>query len=272
MRIIFQEFIECYREVSKFSNSNLHSDYIAPKYLTFLNELILENNISANPIELAKIDIAYCMVFFGLGVEGEAVLKKLFRKKYNPSYYHKLIYFIKMKPKQSNVERSAKWKVARDMELKELHQLVNELYKNKNHPDKTTTLSPLAIEFQMNLPYEKYYGGHQFRLGHYFRHLYQSFKYLENDPFLDDKRRYSYGKMFRAQLSTYEQALLFFNSISKMGMKWEYTPELLEVGNSPSRIITKYNLIKNLPGEHLFGIHYKKYYPNVDYETDEHNY
>lgn len=123
----------------------------------------------------------------------------------------------------------------------------------------------------MHLPYEKYYGGHQFRLGHYFRHLFQSYKYLDNTPWLDIERRYVYGKMLRAQLSTYEQALLLVNSLSSIGMKWELSPEMSNDNKNQQRLITKYNLIKNLPGEQLFGIRYKDYYPNVNYETDEHS-
>lgn len=270
MRIIFQDFIECYREVSKFSNSKNPSDYIMPKHLAKLQKIISSNKIKANPIELAKIDIAYCMVFYGLGEEGEMALRNLFLKKYNPDYYYKLLYFIKLKPKKTNIERFENWENVRDLDLENLHELLNELYKNRNHPDVTTNLSYAAKNLKMHLSYEKYYGGHQFRLGHYFRHLYQSYKYLESSPFLDDKRRYSYGKMLRAQLSTYEQALLLVNSISSLGMKWELTPELSNDGKSYSRLITKYNLIKNLPGKQLFGIRYKNYYPNVTYETDEH--
>jgi hypothetical protein len=177
---------------------------------------------------------------------------------------------MKLKPKRSNKERFIKWEQARGLELNKLHALIDELYNNRNHPEKTIGLSQLAQDFKMHLPYEKYYGGHQFRLGHYFRHLYQSYKYLENSTSLDDEQRYSYGKMYRAQLSTYEQALLLVNSISSIGMKWEYAPELSNDKKSYSRLITKYNLIKNLPGQHLFGIRYKTYYPNVAYETDEH--
>jgi len=33
-----------------------------------------------------------------------------------------------------------------------------------------------------------------------------------------------------------------------------------------NRLITKYNLIKNLPGEHILGIDYIHYYPNVKFE------
>lgn len=269
MRVIFQEFIECYREVKKFSNSKDPSDYIAPKYLERVQEIIAKNNPKISAIELARIDIAYCMVFYGVGTEGGIVIRKLFQNKYNPDYYFKLLYFMKLKPKRSNKERFSIWEQARDLELGKLHKLIDELYGNRNSPEKTTGLSQLAAEFKMHLPYEKYYGGHQFRLGHYFRHLYQSYKYLDGSANLNDEQRYAYGKMYRAQLSTYEQALLLVNSVSSLGMKWELTPELADDGTSYSKLITKYNLVKNLPGQHLFGIRYKTYYPDVDFETDE---
>lgn len=270
MRVIFQEFIECYREVKKFSNSKEPLDYIAPDYLIKIQQVIARNNLNATPIELARIDIAYSMTFYGVGTEGEVILRRLFRRKYNRHYYFKLLYFIKLKPKKTNKDRFEKWSKARDLELNKLHELVDELYKNRKHPEKNSELSQLGKDFKMNLSYEKYYGGHQFRLGHYFRHLFQSYKFLESSSSLDDKKRYSYGKMLRAQLSTYEQALLFINSVSSIGMKWEYTPELSSDNKTYSKLITKYNIIKNLPGQHLSGIRYKTYYPDVAYETDEH--
>ncbi|EHN8718884.1 hypothetical protein BFX86_16480 [Enterobacter hormaechei] len=270
MRVIFKEFIECYREVCKFSNSKNPKDYITKKHLEHLNDIIEKNNLTANPIDLARIDIAYCMVFYGVGEEGEIFLKNLFRKKYNSIYYYKLIYFIKLKPKKTNISRFHNWKTIRDLDLERLKALIDELYKNRKHPEKTLSLSDFAANLDMHLPYEKYYGGHQFRLGHYFRHLYQSYKYLDNTPFLSNERRYGYGKMLRAQLSTYEQALLLVNSLSNIGMKWELSPEMSSDNKSQQKFITKYNLIKNLPGEQLFGIRYKDYYPSVHYENDEH--
>lgn len=271
MRVIFKEFIECYREVCKFSNSKNPTDYITKKHLEHLNDIITKNNLTANPIDLARIDIAYCMVFYGVGEEGVIFLKNLFRKKYNSIYYYKLIYFIKLKPKKTNAARFKNWRTIRDLDLEKLTSLISELYKNRNHPERTAGLSEFARSLNIHLPYEKYYGGHQFRLGHYFRHLYQSYKYLDNTPWLDIERRYVYGKMLRAQLSTYEQALLLVNSLSSIGMKWELSPEMSNDNKNQQRLITKYNLIKNLPGEQLFGIRYKDYYPNVNYETDEHS-
>jgi len=269
IREIFNEFIECYREVRKFSNSTKTEDYLTPKYIEKLKKIKKDINPKINLIELARIDIAYSIVFYGIGVEGESIIRKNIQKKYNSVYYYKLLYWMKMKPKKSNTERYDNWKKARDLNLKDLHKLVDELYANRNHPEKVEQLSDLAKEFKMNLDYEKYYGGHQFRLGHFFRHLFQSYKYLNNHKDLTEKEKYAYGKMYRAQLSTYEQALLFINSISTIGMKWEFTPEKQSDPSIKTNLITTYNLIKNLPGEHLFGIRYKTYYKDVEYESLE---
>ena len=269
IREIFNEFIECYREVRKFSNSTKTEDYLNPKYAEKLKKVVKDINPKISLIELARIDIAYSIVFYGLGVEGESVIRKNIRKKYNSVYYYKLLYWMKMKPKKSNKDRYNNWKKSRDFPLKDLHKLVDELYANRNHLGKTDGLSELAKDFKMDLDYEKYYGGHQFRLGHFFRHLFQSYKYLNNHKDLSENEKYAYGKMYRAQLSTYEQALLFINSISSIGMKWEFTPEKQTDANIKTNLITTYNLIKNLPGEHLFGIRYKTYYKNVEYESLE---
>lgn len=264
IRIIFEEFIECYREVTKFSNSKDINDYLNPKYAKKLKKITASINPKINLIELARIDIAYSIVFFGIGTEGESVLRNNFKQKYNHHYYYKLLYFIKLKPKKSNLRRYKKWKKVRDLELIDLKKLIDEIYPNRKNPERTDNYSPMAVNLELHLYYEKYYGGHQFRLGHYFRHLFQSYKYLNNNEHLSDDEKYFYGKTYRAQLSTYEQALLLINSISSVGMKWEYTPE-----ENGAKLITKYNLIKNLPGIQLFGIRYKTYYKDIEYETNE---
>lgn len=268
LRVIFQEFIECFREVTKFSNSDQILDYITPKYHETLKTQIANTHPHINLIELARIDIAFSIVFYGLGEEGELVLRKIFQNKYNPDYYFKLLFYIKLKPKKENTGRFRNWTTARNLSLKELKNLIEELYSNRKTPEKTEDLSDLAAKFRMHAPYEKYYGGHQFRLSHYFRHLYQSFKYLHGTQHLTSSQKYGYAKILRAQLSTYEQALLFINSISGLGRRWELLSETSETGEKLN-LITNFNLIKNLPGEHLDGIRYKTYYKKIEYETDE---
>lgn len=271
-RVIFKEFVECFREVKKFSNSIVIEDYILDKEKERLEKIIKENSTKINIIELALIDISYNIVFYGVGEEGEIVLRDNFKKKYNSKYYYKLLRYIKLKPKKENNTRWNSWKNLFELEYKSFKLVIEELHLYR----KTKSIEALSKDAKRliyKVEYDKYYGGHQHRLGHYFRHLFQSYKYLNyhNDLSVDEK--YFYGKTLRAQLSTYEQALLFINSISSLGMKWEFTPETKLLSSNEKlddcKLITKYNLIKNLPGNHFFGLYYKTYYPKVKYETEE---
>ncbi len=271
IRKIYEEFTECYRETKKFSNEKNVDYYLNKKYKTYLEKIKLEKNLNFNLIEISLIDIAYLVTFYGLGVEGEAVIRDKLKRRYSIQYYTKVLYFLKMKPKRSNIKRFELWKEVRGMELTKLHPLINELYAVRQNPVNKSNLSVYAVDLKMETKYEKYYGGHQFRLGHYFRHLYQSYKYLDNSEILSSSEAYSYGKLFRAQLSTFEQTLLFINSLSHLGMKWELKPEINKKGENMN-LITKYNLIKNVPGSHTYGITYKKYYPDINYEYEENKY
>ena len=77
--------------------------------------------------------------------------------------------------------------------------------------------------------------GHQSRLGHYYRHLYQMVQFVDQRPL--DINKYEYVKTIRAQLSTHEQALLLVNSLTPIGGNWWAKGDL----------ITKYKLVKNIP-------------------------
>ncbi|MXV50328.1 hypothetical protein GS399_05035 [Pedobacter sp. HMF7647] len=116
---------------------------------------------------------------------------------------------------------------------------------------------------------EKYkiFNGNQVRLGHYYRHLYQTVTFADeqSNKLLTYDDKYHYIKILRAQLSTQEQAFLFYNSLSDLGRPWEQAPGLpLE-----KQLITKYNLIKNIPDGFTSGIEVRYYYPNVQYDGDK---
>jgi hypothetical protein len=104
---------------------------------------------------------------------------------------------------------------------------------------------------------------------HYFRHLFQAVKYINEQTILSYEEKYNYIKTLRAQLSTIEQYLIFFNSLSFMGRAWEFE----HIGINPSKkqinnwLITKYNFIKNVPDLNLINdISIIKYYPEVHFE------
>jgi hypothetical protein len=89
------------------------------------------------------------------------------------------------------------------------------------------------IEASRELGYTPF-EGHQSRLGHYYRHLYQTIRYIDQqNPVMD---RYDFAKTVRAQLSTHEQALLFLNSMTPLGRDWWR-----------KGFILKYRMVQNLP-------------------------
>lgn len=49
---------------------------------------------------------------------------------------------------------------------------------------------------------------------HYFRHLYRIFKYIYDSKLIDDKDKYEYAAIVRAQLSEYELLMLFYNALN----------------------------------------------------------
>jgi hypothetical protein len=276
-RLIFQEFIECYREVAKFYRFT--NNLIKPEYESTLNQIKTRISDKVDVKEMAMIDIAYSIVFFGIGIEGETVLRFRFFPKYDNTEIKQLFQYLRLKSKRENDTRFSNWLYIKDLPVHTLRTIIAELYNYKRKKGVGVILSKRQLDFLLEDDYEKYYGGHQFRLGHYFRHLFQSYKYLHFHKDLNSKQKYFYGKTLRAQLSTYEQALLFINSISSLGMKWELNSEHAEKhkGNEKkynsnflkNGLITKYNLIKNLPGEQTFGFKYKFYYPRVKYESEE---
>jgi hypothetical protein len=276
-RVIFSEFEECLLEVRHFLNSKDPDNYYLPTYKKKIQEIYESNNLKVDLIELATADIAYCIVFFGVGKEGLMVLKNLFQKKYKPQYYLHMLNYIQLKPKKENIGGFHFWEVLKSKEYQEFIEIMPKLY-FYSKPGHTVTLTVEESQIYNNFTLDKYYGGHQHRLGHYFRHLFQSFKFLNSQETLTKDEKYFYGKTLRAQLSTYEQALLFLNSISCLGMGWELNPEIKnrekksveEIENlvKDSRLISNYNLIKNLPGRHIYSLYFSDFYPNVKFEYD----
>ncbi|WP_295123501.1 putative phage abortive infection protein [uncultured Chitinophaga sp.] len=86
--------------------------------------------------------------------------------------------------------------------------------------------------------------GHSWLLGHYFRHLYLLVTFVVDSKVVsthDEKMRYL--KVVRAQLSNFEQIMLFYNWISGFGDAWE---------DDTHKYFTKYKIIHNLPHTFLF--------------------
>lgn len=107
------------------------------------------------------------------------------------------------------------------------------------------------------------YDGYQNVLGHYFRHIFQTVKFINNQTCLSYTEKYEYIKILRAQLSTHEQVLFFYNSLSNLGKPWEKDEKIKDEN---IKLITKYNLVKNITFKLNSIIDVKKFYPNVTFE------
>jgi hypothetical protein len=103
------------------------------------------------------------------------------------------------------------------------------------------------------------FNGNQVRLGHYYRHLFQVVKFVDQSSILQPKEKYFYLKTLRAQLSAHEQLILFYSVVSDIGRPWI----------TPINYISQYRLIKNVPLEKGFtyDINPSNYF-NIRYEDE----
>lgn len=267
--VIFNQFIICRNDLKGFFK---RSRMFLPEYE---EELLKKTYVVKNKIDIrvmASIDICYCIVFYGVSSEGLLILENLFKKRYKEKFVSDILRFISLKPAFDETILE-KWKVLANRNTRgKRNELVEQIYEwRKNKTVQSSQFSPIVTGYHNR--YIKYYGGHQFRLGHYYRHLFQTVKFVNSQENMNYSIKYEYLKTLRAQLSTYEQAVLFLNSLSKMGEPWEVIPEVnteLESYQAHDfELITKYNLIKNLPGESLYGLHFKGFYPLANYEGDD---
>lgn len=97
---------------------------------------------------------------------------------------------------------------------------------------------PLNIFFNHETLDEVILGnGYSAHLGHYYRHLYHTVKFIADDEVLTYERKRNYLKILRGQLSNYEQIMLFYNWMGSYGDQWE---------DSKNNYFTKYKMIHNL--------------------------
>jgi len=105
--------------------------------------------------------------------------------------------------------------------------------------------------FILDISY-KTFGGRTSRLGHDYRHLFQTAKFIASQDDAELPNKYEYIKTLRAQLSNHEQLLLYYNSLSDFGTPWltnGYFTNDLMVKNLPLPLANFGVLPKDLLGE-----------------------
>lgn len=94
--------------------------------------------------------------------------------------------------------------------------------------------------------YEPLHRHYQSELGHYFRNLYTVVKYVDESEVEDPKR---YTNIIRAQLSSDELLMLFYNCLSRWGKGPFY------------KFVIEYQLLHNVPIEQLLRPQHEGFYP-----------
>jgi len=113
--------------------------------------------------------------------------------------------------------------------------------------------------FKINLKYRPF-SGHENRLGHYYRHLFYTVKYVvgkEKEGVITYNEAREYLKLLRAQMSNYEQLLLYYNYIIGYGRDWEN-----------EGFLTKYRMLHNLPIDKVKNVyrprrHFKEFIATI---------
>ena len=162
--------------------------------------------------------------------------------------FHSIVNSIDLKV-ASNVEKKG-----RDCFL----YYVQEIQKQKaqlirQNQIKSKPLQTLNINDYIDF-YDKAYQKYKSDLSHYFRTLYHIVKFIDSST-IEDKRQYI--SIVRAQLSSYEQILLFYNCLHKNGIE-KFKP-----------LIEKYNLLKNIDLNLLFDLDHKNHYNSTAFIREE---
>jgi hypothetical protein len=130
-------------------------------------------------------------------------------------------------------------------------QVLGQIYVKQMADEKERGIFPYRSEedvrISLNVAYKNLYQSYQEELGHYFRNLYHVVLFVDSAkvPVAEKKR---YMKILRAQLSSRELLLLFYNGLSEFG-EGKFRP-----------LIQKYALLEQLPEHELLDSKHTELY------------
>lgn len=198
--------------------------YFELRYIYFVLESMHDNHTPASPLSKPELtNLAYLIFFFGIGHITDSVFEHMAPDFLKEEFFKETIKRLALE-KDEYKEMLAKIELAKSKEedVPSHKELVIEHKKKK------------AIFIQIYQPFT----GHGTKIGHYFRHLFQTVEYVahQDHPLFTRELKYSYIKVLRAQLSNFEQVIFYYNSVSSLGEAW------INKG-----YVRDYKLIVNLP-------------------------
>jgi len=136
---------------------------------------------------------------------------------------------------------------------------IRKQHEDNNGSDTEYKLKDSNIVFKIKLKYLPF-SGHENKLGHFYRHLFYTVKYIvnkEKEGLITYKQAREYLKLLRAQMSNYENVLLYYNYIIGYGKDWEN-----------EGFLTKYRMLHNLPLDKTLNVsqprrHFKEFIKTI---------
>jgi hypothetical protein len=104
-----------------------------------------------------------------------------------------------------------------------------------------------SLDERASVAYLRFFETFQSQVGHYFRNLYHIVRFVHETEFLTASQKRLYTRLVRAQLSSYELVLLFYNCLAVGLGKEDFKP-----------LVEEYSLLKNLPLSLLFDAQHKE--------------
>ena len=204
----------------------MHAEY---RFIYQLLERIVNNRNEEVP-EAWKAQVAYHHCFWGVFSNTEP----LSRDEFYETFEIELI--IRLNAIRRGFRKHKSNLLKEDKSIVQFPFLTKEKIKNQ-----------LKVDF---MPF----GGHSSRLGHYYRHLYQTVKLAVTDIELkaetsekEFENRYAYVKLLRVQLSNHEQAMIYFNSFFVAGNVWWLDSDYKNPWGMELSYFLDYAFVKNLP-------------------------
>ena len=272
---IKRQFFEIEDEVGSLFNEMHADDIYEHAYLRAVqaNTTYIERKVEPNL--LAKVDLLYLIVFFGVGSDGRSTIFSLSEGRYKQAFLNQLLGLAMLKPKVTSKYFEKWWRINTSKNKNKILWALHIRHGNPEiMPEELNQFyfvygnSHLAFDPYYPNDYEKYYGGHQFRLGHYFRHLYQTVGFIHHQKHLSPNEKYDYIRHLRGQLSTDEQIIFFLNSLSQLGRVWDLETKKDHLPlPKEDQLVSAYHLIKNIPVDHIKAdIKLSAFYPGIEYE------
>jgi hypothetical protein len=175
------------------------------------NELIVSKKIDFAYSDEQLLRLAYIFFYTGVGINSDKLNKAMVGSQFDNILYAEV-----------------------NNELKKIQASHKKMSKDKSLPE----LEIEGLGKSMSPKSYRPFVGHLNRFGHYYRHLFQTVKFVVNqdEEFINNEQKLEYLRTLRAQLSDHEQVMLYYNAIVGFGQAW--------IDNG---YFTDYKMIHNMP-------------------------